>query len=1259
MGDLLFPAIENLKMILKELKPRKALNKAFLKVKPNRTEIELFKNNLITLLDRTNDTESEEFHKNLVSDFLKDTYYKQNHFINTKGRNDLVIHNGNTAKSSVGVIIEAKKPTNKSEMISTKKLNVKAFQELVLYYLRERITNNNLEVKHVVASNINEWFIFDAVVFDRLFAQNKNLVNQFNDFESGRLADTKTDFFYKQIAEPFISVITAEIEFTYFNLRDYQKPLRNSDKTDDTALIALFKLLSPEHLLKLPFTNDSNSLDKRFYTELLHIIGLTETKEGSKKLIGRNKEDERHTGTFLEDAIIQLDSLDKLNRLDKPKQFGNNVQEQLFNVGLELSITWINRILFLKLLEAQLITYHKGDKSYSFLNLDKIKNYDELNSLFFQVLARRYDERNADVKTAFEKVPYLNSSLFEPTDLEQITLFISNLKDDKTIPIISSTVIKNEHGKKRSGNLSTLEYLFEFLNAYDFSSEGSEEIQEDNKALINASVLGLIFEKINGYKDGSFFTPGFITMYMCRETIRKAVVQKFNETKQWDCKSIEDIYDNIENRKEANEIINSIKICDPAVGSGHFLVSALNEMIAIKSDLKILQDRNGKRLKEYQVEVANDELIVTDEEGELFEYNPNNKESQRIQETLFHEKQTIIENCLFGVDINSNSVKICRLRLWIELLKNAYYKNETELETLPNIDINIKCGNSLVSRFAIDSDLKQALKKGKGKWSIDMYRIAVDTYRNAENKEQKREMEKLIADIKSDFRSEISSNDPKLKKLYKLNGELVKLTTQQSLFEMSKKEKEVWNKKVKQLSEETEKLETEIEEIKANKIFENAFEWRFEFPEVLNDDGDFVGFDVVIGNPPYIRQEELGEYKKLLQTNYKVFTSGGDIFSYFYELGHSIMREFGYFSFINNTFDKTTAGKTLREFVKNNFKFEIYIDFTDVVVFEEATTYPIILIAQKANFKSNFKFFKYTKSNFHNKELLYNKTAFTEVTQEKLSSAAWNFINSFEQNILVKIQKHISLFEQLGKCYYGIKTALNEAFVSENDLGTSPVLKKVFDGKDLKKWSSPSPFKKMIVFESKSTTKKFGNLDEEVAFIKMKEAYPKIFHHLEPFKEKAINRFDKGEFWWELRNCAYYDLFEKPKIIFPNLQNTNKFAFDNTGIYLNAPAVFLPSNDMSLLAILNSKVVWHFLKSICVIRSGGYLEVKPQYFEQIPIPIIDEGTKSKLVELVVEIIKLKNQNHQAEIPDLEAQIDQLVYKLYDLTDEEIKIVESA
>ena len=1222
-------------MILKELKPRKALNKAFLKVKPNRRDIEGFKTHLITLLDRTNDTESEEFHKNLVIDFLKKTYYDPNHYINTKGRNDLVIHNGQNAKSTVGVIIEAKKPTNKAEMITTKKLNTKAFQELVLYYLRERITHKNLEVKHLVATNINEWFIFDATLFDRLFAQNKNLVKQFNDFEGGRLADTKTDFFYKQIAEPFIDSITSEIEFTYFNIQDFQKPLRNTDKADDNSLIALFKLLSPEHLLKLPFTNDSNSLDKRFYSELLHIIGLTETKEGSKKLIERNKTGERHTGTILEDAIIQLDSLDKLSRLEKPSQFGNTQQERLFNVALELSITWINRILFLKLLEAQLITYSKGDKSYSFLNLDKIKNYDDLNSLFFQVLARKYDDRNEDVKKIFEKVPYLNSSLFEPTEIEQLTLFISNLKDDKTIPIFSQTVLKDQQGKKRTGNISTLQYLFEFLDAYDFGAEGGEDIQEDNKTLINASVLGLIFEKINGYKDGSFFTPGFITMYMCRETIRKAVVQKFNDTKKWNCTTLEDLYDKIEDRKEANQIVNSIKICDPAVGSGHFLVSALNEMIAVKNDLKILQDRDGKRLKEYQVEVVNDELIVTDEEGELFEYNPSNKESQRIQETLFHEKQTIIENCLFGVDINSNSVKICRLRLWIELLKNAYYKTDIahglnrglwELETLPNIDINIKCGNSLVSRFPIDQSITHVFKRGS-KWTIDSYRVAVDTYRNAESKEQKREMERLIADIKSDFRSEISLNDPKAKKLRKLSGELFQMTNQQQLFEMSKKEKADWNKKVQQLTEETKKLETEIEEIKANKIFENAFEWRFEFPEVLNDNGDFVGFDVVIGNPPYVNAMEL---KKSLDENeynfykntYSTAKGSVDIYIYFFELGYIILRDNSFLNYITpNRFLSASYGFALREFLLNKTSILNIGDYSNVKVFKEASTYPITTLFKKSPNHHNLKSFTFIDE--------YQPIKYRTYRTEDLFSLndfILGFVLSEKYEIVSKI---ISQSEPLGKC--GIINATSTA--KEAD--------------DFNAHINESEGFKLI---NTGTIDKFSNTWGLSHLVDKKKKY------LTPYLPKSANILGKNRF----------DLYSRPKIIFAKIAITPEAFYDEKGEYASVNTNCIHSFAAEyfpefILGWVNSKLFQYLFECFFdgLKMSGGYLLYSSPNLLNTYIKPASKREQDKIVSEVKKVIEANVNNETEQIKVIENRINHLFYQLYDLTEEEIQIIENA
>ncbi|MFY7788051.1 MAG: DUF7149 domain-containing protein, partial [Thermoflexibacteraceae bacterium] len=559
----------------------------------------------------------EEFHKNLVSEFLKTTYYqlkdKPKHFINTKGRNDLVIHNGETAKTSVGVIIEAKKPTNSAEMPTLEKLNVKAFHELLLYYLRERIRDKNLEIKHLVITNVYEWFVFDVQEIDRLFAQNRTLVQQFQDFEAGRLADTRTDFFYKQIAEPFVANLQEELTFTYCNLKNFEAFARESSLENDKKLLDLYKLFTPEHLLKLPFVNDSNTLDRGFYNELLHIMGLTEVKDGGKKLIQRKAEKDRDAGSILEETIAQLKGLGKIGRLPNPAVYGAIYEEQLFAVALELCITWINRILFLKLLEAQLLSYHRGNKAYSFLTYDNFNCASNLDVLFFQVLARKPHDRMADLQAKYAHVPYLNSSLFEVSELEHLTLVFGNLSMEIPLPILPQTVLKDHNAHRKTGSLNTLAYLFGFLDAYDFGTEGNGEIQEDNKPLITASVLGLVFEKINGYKDGSFFTPGFITMYMCRETIRKAVVQKFNEVKQWNCKTIADVYEKIEDRKEANQIMNSIKICDPSVGSGHFLVSVLNEMIAIKNELGILIDKNGKTLSRYLITVENDELKILNE----------------------------------------------------------------------------------------------------------------------------------------------------------------------------------------------------------------------------------------------------------------------------------------------------------------------------------------------------------------------------------------------------------------------------------------------------------------------------------------------------------------------------------------------------------------------------------------------------------------------------------------------------------------------
>ncbi len=1207
------------------IEPRKSLNKAFLKIKPNRSGIELFKQNLILLLDSIKEKESEEFHKNLISDFLKNTYYSPNHFINTKGRNDLVIHIGKEAKSNVGVIIEAKSPSNKAEMISQNGLNSKALQEMVLYFLRERITHKNLEVKNVVATNVNEWYIFDAQLFDKLFAQNKGFIKQFQDFEEGKLSGKNTDFFYKEIAKPYIETVLDKLEYTYFDLATYDKILRNSDKLDDAKLIVLYKLLSPEHLLKLSFANDSNSLDKNFYNELLHLIGLTETKEGGKKLIERPKAGQRHAGSLLENVINQLDSLDKLSRLTNLKQYGDTHEERLFTVGLELCITWVNRILFLKLLEAQLISYHKGDKSYAFLHKGLLHDYDNLNALFFMVLAKKSEERYDRVKTLFAKVPYLNSSLFEPTELEHQTLFIAGLEDDIPLQLLGGTVIKDTNGKKLTGTHKSIDYFFDFLDAYDFASEGSEEIQEDNKTLINASVLGLIFEKINGYKDGSFYTPSFITMYMCKETIRRAVVQKFNETKGWNCEDFLELQNKDYTPQEANTIINSVKICDPAVGSGHFLVSALNEMIAIKHDLKVLSDREGKRLKQYQIDIVNDELIVTDEDGVPFTYNPKSKESQRLQETLFHEKQTIIENCLFGVDINPNSVKICRLRLWIELLKNAYYRNETELETLPNIDINIKCGNSLIARFGLEADLKEALKKSKLK--IEDYKRAVDQYRNAESKVQKRDMETLIAEIKTNFRTEINQNGKEIKELQKLKYEFnVKFESAQ-LFETKLTKAE--QKLKKDLSDKIDKIETQLEEIKSNKIYENAFEWRFEFPEVLNDEGDFVGFDVVIGNPPW-GADLSSNQKEFLKVRYsKIDSSTPNTFAYFiglsFEIGRLVITQILPDSILVKDFSKT---RILME--GNIYKISWYQntaipdDIRPFIDVEHDVCSLFIDLSKKSDTCINeTRFWINQTINERSKE--FKKENFILKEYEN----TYNLQLSINDISILNKLRGFKILDDFLQCHEGIHSG--------------NVREKLF-------------IRGQISGEEKPMF--LGGRNGDI----IQNYLSKMDGWFVDYRSEIINK-DKKEYA-SLRDI---NIFIKPKIYITrtgnpfkafidenNFASNNFFSIQYKDYELNSLDALKP-----ILGLLNSKFANYYIRKI-IAPSLGNTFVETKIIHLLKLPINNEILNSQeLTTKVDQILSLKKDNPEADTSALEREIDFMVYALYGLSEEEIGIVENS
>lgn len=1227
--------------------PYQIVNKVYRKQKIEKSVFVSFKTELGLLLSKIDETESEEHVKNSLRDFLKNTFYKD-YEINTKGRTDLVIHSGRTNKTPVAVIFETKKPGSK-DFPNTEKpesLNCKALHEAVLYYLRERIENQNNEIKHIIITNVYEWFVFNAHDFERAFYADTNqglsLKNDFKKWNSGQKTSKNTDFFYHEIAKPYIQASSIDLPCAYFDIR----------KVEENRYTALFKFLSATHLLKLPFKNDSNSLNKAFYNELLYIIGLEEIPENGRKIIDRKKESDRQFGMLLENIYIILKYEELTSKVKNIEQYGDEEETQLTNIALELSILWINRILFLKLLEAQLLKYHQNKPEYKFLTYKNLPTFGEVNKLFFRVLAKKTYERNGVVSPKFRNIPYLNSSLFEISALEDETIRISNLDSTLKLAPFEHTVVQDENGKTCKKPLPFLEYLFRFLNAYDFSSEGVEEVQEKSKTLINASVLGLIFEKINGYQDGSFFTPGFVTMYMSREAIRHAVIRKFTEKYDWHIDTFDDLKNYIANHQrtadilEFNQVVNSLKICDPAVGSGHFLVSALNEMMAIKSELGILADEKGVKLSGYAIQIENDELVVSfNYEQDLFVYQLHNgkisKEQQRIQKTLFHEKQTIIEHCLFGVDINANSVNICRLRLWIELLKNSYYEEiktehgtSLQLQTLPNIDINIKQGNSLLNRFQIDADLSKALKSLN--YSFDAYKGFVNDYKNATNKDYKRGIIKIINQIKENFKAEISKSDPRRKKLNQLTSELMDLTNPRLQFaepkddEIKKKEKE----KKAAIEKEIEQISADLEQDEKVFNLQNAYEWRFEFPEVLDESGNFIGFDIVMGNPPYGLYNKKQNQKIGLTTDKKVLETikqnyphalGGVVNAarFFYNLGFNLLNNSGINTMIVPFGILTdTTSKKLRRYIFDNhslIKIEAFPerDNKRKRIFEEVKMSTAILFAEKKKAKKMFDIGISYERNINHEERLFLKYTDIEKINDDLLYIPITSKPEFEILTSIYSKPTIVKLGSISTCQTGeVDMTFGKPAISKN-----------------------SKYKKLI---------KGVQIDKYI----LKEHQNQISQgNIEYLNSKKFEKIYKGQ---KLMHSKH------ERIALQGLTGINektrlKCTILPKGYYLaNSANYLLPAHQIEtkcLLALLNSKLINYVFKCKSTNSNVNGYEVDE-------LPIIIPEKQQDYISLVDKIFEAKTKSLYADIEKYERQIDDLVFKLYEMKKEEVDTIKN-
>lgn len=1226
-------------MPIQFISPKKAVNSAYLKLPVSYEKMDDFKACIKNMAEQGKAGETEEYHKGLINKFLSNALYNPDYAVNTKDRIDLAIFNGKDNNAKAAVLIEVKAPDNVSEMFSEAHANVKSLQELVYYFMKEYIRLENHEIKYLAITNYNDWYFFDAKDFVKFFAAKSNPVySKFLKFDADQMSDSKTSFFYSDIAKPAIDkfIETCELNVVHFSLAEAVKAV---EKNDEKKLFALYKFLSPETLLSKPFANDSNSLDKNFYAELLHIIGLEEVKEDGKKVIRRKKPENRDKASLLESAIYQL-------QIDEPNA------DKREEIALRLCITWINRLLFLKLVESQILMYQKGNADYKFMSLDKIKSFDELNIFFFMVLGKKIDERDEDIKAKYPNVPYLNSSLFEPTD-DEGKLKIRGIPDEQ-IEIYNKTVLKDERGKRAKGTLPNLDYIFKFLDAYNFASDAQGGVTSTSKTLINASVLGLIFEKINGYKDGSFFTPGFITDYMARDVLERTVVQKFNEKKSWKCENLEDVSDKIEDISEANEIVDDIRVADVAVGSGHFLVSALNRLLAIKSELNILCDADGKRIKRRDLilKVDNDELSVVDDEGEPFEYKPGNEESQRYQEALFNEKRRIIENCLFGVDLNPNSVNICRLRLWIELLKNAYYTKESDykqLQTLPNIDINIKVGDSLLSKYPVQNghvvlDFLQkedkADKKNGLAAKLKEYGKNVQDYKAGGTSYNKQQLRLNIAGLKSQLKEPPSID---------LFGNVVK--------------------------------NNDID-------FSNSLEWMFEFPEILDDEGRFTGFDAIIGNPPYVQLQSMGEMSDVYsKRDYSCYNKSADLYCLFVERAYSLLKKNGYFSFIMpNKWMLVDYGKELRQFMSQTSLKKI-LNFGDVQFFVDATIYVCIFVSQKSGDKMPVLACSLNSKNYHGEFEKEVNAATFEFPAENFGASEWSIRNKLHDSVLQKMNVGTALKDMPISIYRGILTGFNDAFFIDGktrekliaeDPKSEELIKPLLRGRDINAWVTES--------DQYLINPHNGIKERNIAPINIDE-YPAIKKHLDQFIDKLVKRGDKGDTPYNLRNCAYLEDFSKPKIIYPEITSLFSFTYDELGMMCNNKNYIISEKESfqslpkgtflkALLAIFNSNLVKLWIEYNCPVLNGGARNISTTYFENLRIPLNNTELLLQLATLADEIIRLKKElvnskktqvpepaegpteATQKQIADLETQVNTLVYQLYGITDtEEIEAVE--
>ncbi|ECL7012046.1 Eco57I restriction-modification methylase domain-containing protein [Campylobacter lari] len=1201
-----------------------------------------------------------------LSPFLTMLNFKTHIKTKQKGKSeiDLAIAKDELSKD-LEVLIEAKKPNSK-EFITHEKPNSKALHEAILYYFRNR--EHSFSLKFIIITDFYKFYIFKASEFEELFYKNTSFKKLFEEFQSpNSLFKGNTDEFYKE-ASKLIENSKESLKGFFIDLAF----LKDKQKSNFKNLASIFKTFHRDFLLNEFSPNDANSLNNAFYKELLYILGLSENKQLSN--ITQSEQSKQAQGTLYHLIASKL-----------PKQD--------FEEVLKFIILWLNRILFLKLIESNLVRFN-DDKTLKFLNYEKIPNFTTLSHLFFDILAK---EKHTRAQSKFSYLPYLNSSLFEKQAIEKSTLEIATLENDALLEYHPHTQLKDDKGKSKKGKVGLLEYLFEFLDSFDFGADEQSEELINQKELINSSVLGNVFEKLNGYKEGSFYTPSFITSYMCKASIEKVVLDKFNHTFKLNATKLSELRTQLRQEKISQEqklaLLNSIRICDPAVGSGHFLVSALNAMLMVHYELGLFEE-------DFYLSVQNDEILVQNHKGQFLEYKRPDFDKDKThlcQKELFERKKDIIENNLFGVDINPNSCEITKLRLWIELLKHSFYEsfddaNYHDLKTLPNIDINIKCGNSLISYFEIHKSLSHYPNI---KERMDKYKRIVKDYKEGFYTD-KTLIAKEIKNLKESFKN-FCLKDKFAKEIKQLTNGANEYSKKYGDF-LAQDEKDenfraFFSKNMFEFDFDESEAKKEFKKLKKlyESIFDlesaNPFEWRFEFSEVLDEGGSFQGFDLIIGNPPYIKENDNKEIFANTK-NLRTYQGKMDIWYHFVGRGLDILKENGILSFIaTNNWTTNSGAKKLRNVILEECQILNLVDFSSFMVFDSASIQTMIMQFQKTKPPKNyeFNFAKLTTQSPSYEDVLdilenikspNNEILNINFKPKNFIDKTLNFIKNDYEEIFEKIQKYGKFYlddkevaqgivypqenvnkkslEILGKNFYigqGIQKLTDEEVEKLNLLKNEKnLLKPIFESNSVEKYYTKKDNDFWVIYTN-SSFKNPNSMDN----------YPNLKKHLDKFK-KVITSDNKPYGLHRARDEKFFT--GSPRIVaLRKCVNEPKFSYVDFDCYVSATFYVIKTQRIDtkyLVAILNSKLMMFWLKHKGKMQGNNYqIDKEPL----LNIPIVDINSKNEklaneLISLVDEILILKEQDKNANTKTQEDKINSIVYKLYNLNEEEIKIIEN-